>query len=141
MQRTAGKTKERYRTNRGLKRLYFERKYPQRDKRRQKVYAENPTMHISVLVSRLSQLEAKVAKLERGNGRLLAELSLINAEASKTRQANTDHLHESSLSMLCELLNIQTFPEDPAEALRGLLAEFNIKESPTDIIRDVRENR
>lgn len=50
--------------------------------------------------------------------------------------------NESTLQYLARKLNLK--PEsivDPTEKLRGLLAEFNITESSTDIIRDIRDNR
>lgn len=49
---------------------------------------------------------------------------------------------ESTLQYLARKLDLK--PEsvgDPTERLRGLLKEFNITESPTDIIRDIRDNR
>ena len=49
---------------------------------------------------------------------------------------------ESDLDMLCRMLDIKEsdMPEDPSKELRGLLSEFDIKESATEIVRDVRDN-
>ena len=50
---------------------------------------------------------------------------------------------ESDLDMLCRMLNIKKsdMPDDPSKKLRGLLSEFDIKESATEIVRDIRDNR
>lgn len=50
---------------------------------------------------------------------------------------------ESDLDMLCRMLDIKEsdMPEDPSKELRGLLSEFDIKESATEIVRGIRDNR
>lgn len=50
---------------------------------------------------------------------------------------------ESDLDMLCRMLDIKEsdMSGNPSEKLRGLLSEFDIKESATEIVRDIRDNR
>lgn len=118
-------------------------KYAQQD-HRQSISCLKKPLNVSdapASLSYTSQLEAKITKLKHDNTRLLGELLQANTEKTKIEQSKTDAPHKSSLSLYCEEHNIHSFPENPAEALRGLLAEFNIKESSTDIIRDVREHR
>lgn len=108
------------------------------------------------MTSTQSALESRVANLERANRSLASTQSALESRvvyleetnrsmslalSKETTENTTPEKGESStLSMLCERYNIQEFPENPAEALRGLLSEFDIKESSTEIIRDVRDN-
>ena len=87
------------------------------------------------LASTQSALESRVVYLEETNRSLSLALSRATAE-----NIATENDKPSTFSMLCEKHNIREFPENPAEALRGLLSEFDIKESSTEIIRDVRDN-
>lgn len=93
------------------------------------------------MVLRVLQLETRVAKLEETNSFLTSTLSHMKAEQASSKPFNLKDTEGSTLSMFREIFDMQTFPENPTEKLRGLLSEFNIEENATDIIRDVRDNR
>lgn len=90
---------------------------------------------------RISHLEARVAELEEAKNFLTSALSHMSAKQVNAKPFDLKSSERSTLSMFCEMLDMQTFPENPAEKLRGLLSDLDIEESSTDIIRDVRDNR
>ena len=96
--------------------------------RRKNKHASTPATH--------AQLGSQPVSIEAAN----VLLSLVSSQARLRKLAGRKP-EKSSLDRLCEAYNIHEFPENPAEALRGLLSEFNIKESSTEIIRDIRDNR
>ena len=92
------------------------------------------------LIQRISQLEERVAEFEIVNDFLTSALSNVKAEQV---DANPPQIKspKSTLRLFGETFGIQALPENPAEKLRGLLSEFGIEESSTDMVRDVRGKR
>ena len=45
----------------------------------------------------------------------------------------------ATMAALCETAGVVDSPDNPAESLRGLLAEFDIGESSTEIVRETRD--
>ena len=61
---------------------------------------------------------------------------------TRCRQCIDDHKlddRNSTIAGLCETAGVTEFSDNPAEELRGLLSEFDIKESSTEIIREIRD--